>query len=110
MLLGKTLVRMNKSLRSDITLIQGCESHAWLDGARNAQGEFIFSCDSDAKVIRGLMVIILAAFQHKTSNQILAFDDQSYFSSLGLSQHLSPSRSNGVKAIIEKIKMLASES
>ncbi|MFB0980124.1 MAG: SufS family cysteine desulfurase [Alteromonadaceae bacterium] len=107
MLLGKTLVRMDKSLRNDDSFIQGCESHAWLRASKDPQGQFIFSCDSDAKVIRGLMVIILAAFQNRSSQQILAFDDYSYFSQLGLLQHLSPSRSNGVQAIIEKIKMLA---
>ncbi|MBA6355883.1 MULTISPECIES: SufS family cysteine desulfurase [unclassified Colwellia] len=107
MMLGKSLVRMDKSFRNNTNLIVGCESHAWLMATKNTQDEFIFSCDSDAKVIRGLMVIILAAFQQLSSAQILAFDDQSYFSKLGLLQHLSPSRSNGVKAIVEKIKMMA---
>jgi cysteine desulfurase/selenocysteine lyase len=109
MLLGKTLERMPKNLRNNTSLIQGCESNAWLITTKNSQGEFFFNCDSDAKVIRGLMVIILAAFQHASAEKILAFDNHSYFSKLGLLQHLSPSRSNGVKAIVEKIKMLVSE-
>ncbi|TWX56191.1 SufS family cysteine desulfurase [Colwellia hornerae] len=109
MILGKSLARMDKDLRNNTSLIAGCESHAWLLGTKNAQGKFYFSCDSDAKVIRGLLVIILAAFQQQSAAQILAFDDQSYFSKLGLSQHLSPSRSNGVKAIVDKIKTLASQ-
>jgi len=108
MLLGKTLVRMDRTLRNDGLLIQGCESHAWLCATKNSEDRFVFSCDSDAKVIRGLMVIILAAFQERTANEILAFDYQAYFVELGLLQHLSPSRSNGVQAIIEKIKTIAS--
>jgi SufS family cysteine desulfurase len=108
MLLGKALERMDKNLRNDDSFIQGCESHAWLSFTKNSQGQFIFSCDSDAKIIRGLMVIVLAAFQHMTSYQILAFDNHVYFDKLGLTQHLSPSRNNGVQAIVEKIKMLAS--
>jgi SufS family cysteine desulfurase len=109
MLLGKTLERMDKSFRNNTSLIQGCESNAWLYGSKNLQGEFFFSCDSDAKVIRGLMVILLAAFQNMTSHQILGFDNHAYFNKLGLEQHLSPSRSNGVKAIVEKITMLATQ-
>jgi cysteine desulfurase/selenocysteine lyase len=109
MLLGKTLDRMDKVLRNNTTLIQGCESDAWIYATTNAQGEFCFSCDSDAKVIRGLMMIILAAFQQRSAQQILAFDDHDYFLKLGLSQHLSPSRSNGVKAIVEKIKTIAND-
>jgi cysteine desulfurase/selenocysteine lyase len=109
MLLGKNLIRMDKTLRNDSSIIQGCESHAWMSATKNSQEKLTFSCDSDARVIRGLMVIILAAYQNKSSKQILAFDDKSYFESLGLLQHLSPSRSNGVKAIIEKIIACASK-
>ncbi|MBA6264910.1 SufS family cysteine desulfurase [Colwellia sp. Bg11-12] len=109
MLLGKSLDRMDKVLRNHTTLIQGCESDAWIYATINARGEFYFSCDSDAKVIRGLMMIILAAFQQRSAQQILAFDDHAYFLKLGLSQHLSPSRSNGVKAIVEKIKTIAND-
>lgn len=110
MLLGKTLTRMDRALRNENALIQGCESLAWLKANKNDLEQFNFSCDSDAKVIRGLMVIILSAYQHKTAQQILAFDSQAYFSELGLQQHLSPSRSNGVKAIVEKIKAIAQQS
>jgi SufS family cysteine desulfurase len=109
MLLGKALNRMDKNLRTSTSLIQGCESNAWLIATKNNQGEFFFSCDSEAKVIRGLMVIVLAAFQHMTSHQILAFDNHAYFDKLGLTQHLSPSRNNGVKAIVEKIAILATQ-
>jgi cysteine desulfurase/selenocysteine lyase len=108
MLLGKTLDRMDKNLRNNNSLIQGCESNAWLYATKNSKGEFLFSCDSDAKVIRGLMVIVLAALQHMPAKKILAFDNHCYFSKLGLLQHLSPSRNNGVKAIVEKIKVFAS--
>jgi len=66
-----------------------------------------FVADSDAKVIRGLMVIILSVYQHKTAEQIIAFDINAYFSQLGLMQHLSPSRGNGIKAIVERIEQLA---
>lgn len=104
MLLGKVLPRMPKELRSEETLIAGCESAAWLSITKLSDGVFTFSADSDAKIIRGLLVIVLAAFNHKTARQITKFDIDSYFKNLGLFQHLSPSRGNGLLAIVKKIR------
>ncbi len=108
MLLGKQLTRLDKSLRNDSSLISGCESLAWLVATKDTQGILSFQADSDAKIIRGLLVIVLAAFNNKTLAQIESFDIQAYFEHLGLIQHLSPpSRGNGVLAIVDKIKLLA---
>tara|TARA_R110001592_G_scaffold3350_6_gene18722 strand:+ start:4568 stop:6322 length:1755 start_codon:yes stop_codon:yes gene_type:complete len=107
MLLGKQLERLDKSLRNEHNLISGCESLAWLVATKDSQALFSFHADSDAKVIRGLLVIVLAAFNNKTARQIKSFDINVYFEHLGLMQHLSPSRSNGVLAIVDKIKSLA---
>ncbi|MEW6993616.1 SufS family cysteine desulfurase [Colwelliaceae bacterium MEBiC 14330] len=107
MLLGKELPRLDKSERNDDTLISGCESKAWLKVSQDKQGIFSFSADSDAKVIRGLLVIVLAAFNHKSSEQIMKFDIDLYLKKLGLLAHLSPSRGNGLLAIVDKIKTLA---
>lgn len=107
MLLGKQLKRLDKSFRNDYNLIQGCESLAWLIATKDPQGVFSFQADSDAKVIRGLLVIVLAAFNNTTALQIQSFDIKTYFEKLGLMQHLSPSRGNGVIAIVDKIKALA---
>lgn len=108
MLLGKQLERLDKNDRNEQSLINGCESLAWLVATTNSQGFFYFQADSDAKVIRGLLVIVLAAFNGKTAQQIKLFDIKAYFEKLGLIQHLSPSRGNGVLAIVEKIKELIS--
>ena len=107
MLLGKKLPRLDKALRNDKTLISGCESLAWLKSECNTQGVYSFTGDSDAKIIRGLLVIVLAAFNNKTAEQIHQFNINNYFETLGLMQHLSPSRGNGVLAIVEKIKAMA---
>lgn len=104
MLLGKQLPRLDKSYRNEDSLISGCESLAWLVAAKNSQGIISFFADSDAKIIRGLLVIVLAAFNNKTATQIKLFDIHAYFDQLGLIQHLSPSRGNGVLAIVDKIK------
>ena len=105
MLLGKQLNRLDKNARSEQTLISGCESLAWLITEKDEHDIFHFQADSDAKIIRGLLVIVLAAFNDKTVEQIQAFDIESYFKTLGLMQHLSPSRGNGILAIVNKIKM-----
>jgi len=107
MLLGKKLIRLDKTLRDDKTLISGCESYAWLKSEQDAQGLYTFTADSDAKIIRGLLVIVFSALNNKTALQIHKFDINDYFTKLGLLQHLSPSRGNGLLAIVEKIKILA---
>ena len=107
MLLGKQLERLDKSARNEQALISGCESLAWLVARKSDDNVFHFQADSDAKIIRGLLFIILAAFDKKTAAQISAFDIESYFKTLGLIQHLSPSRGNGILAIVDKIKEIA---
>ncbi len=110
MLLGKSLSRMDKALRTESRLITGCESAAWLDIKQTPDGTFIIQGDSDAKIIRGLMAIVFSAFNKKCAEQILAFDIQQYFEQLGLVKHLSPSRGNGLLAIVEKIKSSVADS
>ncbi|WP_371378627.1 SufS family cysteine desulfurase [Thalassotalea aquiviva] len=108
MLLAKQLPRLDKGERQPTDLISGCESKAWLKTKICPNINTLwFECDSDAKVIRGLMVIILSVYQQKTPKQIIEFDISEYFEHLGLMQHLSPSRGNGVKAIVERIQQLA---
>lgn len=106
MLLGKQLDRLDKSLRDSQSLISGCESSAWLVMQNKSQGVYNFQADSDAKIIRGLLVIVLAAFNGKTAMQIESFDINNYFERLGLMHHLSPSRGNGILAIVAKIRSL----
>lgn len=107
MLLGTQLHRLDKNERNEQTLISGCESLAWLVAQKSKHNVFHFQADSDAKIIRGLLVIVLAAFNNKTAEQIQAFDIEGYFKTLGLMQHLSPSRGNGILAIVDKIKDIA---
>jgi len=106
MLLSKQLKPMPDECKHESSLIKGCESLAWLTFTKDSQGNFFFHAFSDAKVIRGLLVIVLAAFNHKNSQQIEQFDLENYFNKLGLIKHLSPSRGNGVRAIVDKIKSI----
>ena len=106
MMLGKIQSRLASEDKTEQSLISGCESHAWLLCKQEANDKFLFTGDSDAKVIRGLLAIVLAAVNNKTAAQIIAFDMDSYFTQLGLLQHLSPSRGNGLWAIVKKINRL----
>jgi len=103
MLLGKELNRMDKALRNEQTLIAGCESLAWLSFNKKIDNRYHFSTDSDAKIIRGLLMIVLSAYNNKSAEDIIQFDINGYFETLGLIKHLSPSRGNGVLAIVAKI-------
>ncbi|MGF1715649.1 cysteine desulfurase sulfur acceptor subunit CsdE [Photobacterium chitinilyticum] len=105
--LGKKLPALPEALKQDQLKVSGCESQVWL--AHQVEGEiFHFAADSDARIVRGLITLVLAAYEGKTAAEIREFDVDSYFDSLGLIAHLSPSRGNGLKAIVEQIKELAS--
>ena len=108
MLLSKKLERMPVEERSEQTLISGCESKAWVTYKKHNDGSYVFHADSDAKVIRGLLVVVLTAFNNKTKKQILSFNIDAFFEELGLIAHLSPSRGNGLRAIVDKVKEIVS--
>lgn len=103
---GKLLPVMPEALKSEQVLVSGCESEVWL--VAEQQGEQWFFCaDSDARIVRGLIAIVLAALNGKTSAEISAFSMDDYFAELGLLAHLSPSRGNGLQAIVATIQAKA---
>ncbi|EMI4325992.1 cysteine desulfurase sulfur acceptor subunit CsdE [Vibrio cholerae] len=103
---GKRLPVMPEALKSEQVLVSGCESEVWL--VAEQQGEQWFFCaDSDARIVRGLIAIVLAALNGKTSAEISAFSMDDYFAELGLLAHLSPSRGNGLQAIVATIQAKA---
>lgn len=101
--LGKELPHMDASLRTDHYLVRGCQSQVWLvDEWRD--GKLFFQADSDAFIVKGLLGVVLAAFNGKTPGEILTFDIDTYFGQLDLLQHLSSTRGNGLKAMVKRIK------
>lgn len=107
--LGKELPEMNASLRTDEYLVRGCQSQVWLvDEWRS--GKLFFQADSDAFIVKGLLGVVLAAFNGRTPGEILAFDIDAYFTQLDLLQHLSSTRGNGLKAMVRRIQDRASQS
>nr|WP_196137954.1 SufE family protein [Aliikangiella sp. G2MR2-5] len=107
--LGKSLPAIDENLKTDERLVPGCQSQVWIE-PHLSNGVFSFEVDSDAHIVRGLLAIVMAAYNNKTAEEILNFDIEDYFSKLDLVKHLSPTRGNGLKAMVEKIKSLAQAS
>ena len=84
--------------------IAGCESQVWLLAACDENGIWHFHADSDARIVRGLIAIVFAALNHKNTQQIQSIDIEAYFEQLGLLNHLSASRGNGLRAIVDTIR------
>lgn len=104
--LGRELPAMNPSLHTPERLVKGCQSNVWLDAQHDGE-RLQFIVDSDAIIVRGLLAVVLAAFNNKTAAEILAFDIDAYFNALDLENHLSPTRGNGLRAIVAKIRAIA---
>lgn len=104
--LGKELPPMAEAKHIDANLVKGCQSQVWIDYSEQ-DGRYWFDVDSDAFIVKGLLGVVLAAYNGKSASDIAAFDIEAYFNQLGLIKHLSPTRGNGLKAMVEKIRLLA---
>jgi cysteine desulfuration protein SufE len=107
--LGKDLPAMDEALRTSERLVKGCQSNVWLDVGLE-QDRLQFTVDSDAHIVRGLLALVMAAYNDKKAADIVAFDVDDYFQQLDLQRHLSPTRGNGLKAIVAKIQAIAKAS
>ena len=105
--LGKELPEMDAEKKDDIHLVRGCQSQVWIDGEEN-DGRMWFEADSDAFIVKGLLGVVVAAYNGKTPKQITEFDIEKYFDQLGLIKHLSPTRGNGLRAMVKRIQNMAS--
>jgi cysteine desulfuration protein SufE len=110
MLLGKTLPPLADILKTDDALVQGCESKVWMfvefDLTENA---LVVIGDSEPRIVKGLLALILALYNGLTPEEVLNVNAYEEFEKLGLISHLSASRGNGVKAMVEKIQTLAKQ-
>ncbi|CAN0606706.1 unnamed protein product, partial [Ectocarpus sp. 12 AP-2014] len=97
--LGRELPAFDESLRTDERLVRGCQSQVWID-VQHSNGQLQLAVDSDAFIVKGLLAVVLAAYNNRTADEILAFDVDAYFDTLGLMQHLSPTRGNGLRAMV----------
>lgn len=103
--LGRELATMPEADRTEANLVRGCQSQVWITSSFDPASESLhFVLDSDAHIVRGLIAIVLAAYQDRTAEQIIAFDIEGLFEELALLQHLSPTRGNGLRAMVGRIR------
>ena len=106
--LGRTLPPLAEAAHNETNKVRGCASQVWLvshvkpDGA--AGPLLSFDGDSDAHIVRGLIAILFALFSGKSAREILATDAIAVFDSIGLREHLTPQRSNGLRSMVERIR------
>ena len=103
--LSKTLDKMDHTLKNDENLIKGCQSKVWLN-ADYIDGKINFKADSEAIITKGIIAILLIVFNNKTPGEIIS-SDVSFIEKIGLKEHLSPNRANGLYSMIKQIKFYA---
>ncbi len=106
--LGRGLEPLDEAAHNENNKVRGCVSQVWLEThvAKDPSGSPVLHLkgDSDAHIVRGLVALILALYSGQTAARILATNAEGLFASLGLSEHLTPQRSNGVRSMVERIK------
>ncbi|WP_339650338.1 SufE family protein [Halopseudomonas pelagia] len=104
--LGRELPPMDDSQRTEANIVRGCQSQVWL-ASEERDGRLYFVADSDAFIVKGLLAVVLAAYNGKTPTAILEFDIEDYFEQLNLIKHLSVTRGNGLRAMVKRIQATA---
>ncbi|MDE5941027.1 MAG: SufE family protein [Muribaculaceae bacterium] len=104
--LGNSLPPIAEEYKTPQNLIEGCQSRVWLHADLNSEGKVEFTADSDAILVKGIISMLIEVLSGHTPQEIL--DADLYFiDRIGLSEHLSPTRSNGLLAMVKQIKMYA---
>lgn len=106
--LGRTLEPLPKEAYTEANKVRGCASQVWLETTpgRDAAGAptLTFRGDSDAHIVRGLVALVLALYSGRRAQEIVETDASPLFEQLGLAQHLTPQRANGLRSMVERIK------
>ncbi len=106
--LGKALEPLPDSERTDANKVNGCVSQVWLSAEINKSDPDLprlnFVGDSDAHIVRGLIAILFAIFSNRSAGEIIETDPVATFQRLGLKEHLTPQRSNGLLSMVDRIK------
>ena len=103
---GEHMAPLSEAERTDANRVYGCESQVWLVGEYR-DGRWQFRAASDARLIRGLLAVLLARIDGLDGSELATLDLGQWFAQLGLSRQLSPSRSNGLHAVLQRIRELA---
>ena len=103
--LGKKLPKLSDEFKTEDNIIKGCQSKVWVH-AEKKDGKVVFSADSDAILTKGIIAILIRAFSNQTPAAILEANTD-FIDEIGLKEHLSATRANGLVSMIKKIKMYA---
>ena len=104
--LGNTLPEYPESEKTPANLIEGCQSRVWIDAKLDAEGRIDFRADSDALIVKGIVALLLRVLSGHSPKEIL--DADLYFiERIGLKEHLSPTRSNGLVAMVRQMRNYA---
>jgi cysteine desulfuration protein SufE len=110
--LGRALPPFPEAARNDANKVRGCASQVWLSTSVKPNGSsgpvLSFEGDSDAHIVRGLIAVLFALYSGKPAKDILSTDAVALFEKLGLKEHLTPQRSNGFRAMVDRIRRDAS--
>ncbi len=104
--LGNTLEPLPESLKTPDRLIEGCQSRVWLDAGVDSEGKVHFSADSDAIIVKGIISMLVQVLSGHTPQEILDADLH-FIKDIGLAEHLSPTRSNGLLAMLRQMRAYA---
>jgi cysteine desulfuration protein SufE len=108
--LGKAMDPLDDALKVPATKVDGCASQVWIHPRMEGTGaaaRFAFEGDSDAMIVRGLIAVLRALYSGLTADELLAVDAQAELGRLGLDQHLSSQRSNGLRAMVARLRGIA---
>lgn len=103
--LGKSLPLIDKQYKTDDNIIKGCQSKVWVHGEIK-DDKVVFTADSDAIITKGIIAILIRVFSNQTP-QVIIDADTAFIDEIGLKEHLSPTRANGLVSMIKQIKMYA---
>ena len=103
--LGNELVDFDETYRIDQNLIEGCQSQVWLNAAMN-NGKICYIADSDAIIVKGIIALLIKVLNNKTPDEIIG-TDLYFIDKIGLKEHLSPTRSNGLLAMVKQMRLYA---
>lgn len=103
--MGNSLPPFDETYRIDQNLIEGCQSRVWLH-AEYRDGHIYFSADSDAIIVKGVISLLMKVLSGRTPDEILA-SDLHFIDAIGLKEHLSPTRSNGLLSMVKQMRLYA---
>lgn len=104
--LGNDLEPLDEKDKNESNLIDGCQSRVWLTAEFNGEGHIIYRAESDALIVKGLVTLLIRVLSDHTPEEILTADLH-FMQDIGLQEHLSPTRSNGLLAMLKQMKLYA---